>query len=159
MLIRLQARGARITDVVVETMNFQRGLARDERFKELSDKYGFAMREHLTNINKYDENIGVASMVTTFIKREVDIPYAPDDHTRDIADQFRHQLLRWRPGIRGSILRQDQVMAMWFPWIVWQQRRRTHPVSGATFKAHGLPWKPTNTGLLVPTGGSPLFGG
>jgi hypothetical protein len=159
VLLRLQARGGRVTDVVVEANNFQRGLARDERFKDLSDKYGFAMREHLTNISKYDEDIGVASMVSTFIKKEIDIPYAADDKTRAMADQYRHQLLRWRPGIKGNILRQDQVMATWFPWIVWQQRRRTHPISGASFNSGGLPWKPTNSGLLVPTTGSPLFGG
>jgi hypothetical protein len=159
MIIRLQARGGRITDVVVEANNFQRGLARDERFKDLSEKYGFAMREHLTNISKYDADIGVPSMVSTFLKREIDIPYAPEEATRDIANQYRHQLLRWRPGVKGNILRQDQVMASWFPWIVWQQRRRTHPISGASFTSSGLPWKPTNSGLLVPTTGSPLFGG
>lgn len=158
MIIRLKARNGRVSDVVVETNNFQRGLARDERFKDLSDKYGFAMRQHLTNINKYDSDIGVASMVTTFIKKEIDIPYAADEVTRDIAEAFKHQLLRWRPGIKGNILRQDQVMATWFPWILWQSRRRTHPLSGNTFRSAGLPWKPTEAGVLVPAG-SPFYGG
>lgn len=159
LILRLRARGARITDVVVETMNFQRGLARDERFKELGEKYGFAMREHLTNANKYDEDIGVASMPSSFIQKMVDIPYAPEEHTRSVADGLRNQLLRWRPGIKGSILRQDQVMTLWFVWILWQSRRRTHPASGTTFKTNGLPWKPTTTGLLIPAGSSPFFGG
>ena len=158
MIIRLQARGGRVSDVIVEANNFQRGLARDERFKDLSDKYGFAMREHLTNINKYDSDIGVASMVTTFIKKEFDIPYAADEITRDVADNFKHQLLRWRPGIKGNILRQDQVMATWFCWILWQSRRRTHPMTGTTFRSQGLPWAPTQTGLLLPAG-SPFYGG
>jgi len=160
MILRLMARGGRITDVVVETMNFQRGLARDQRFMELGEKYGFAKREHLTNNNKYDSDIGVASMVTSFIMRQVDIPYAADERTRDVADNFKHQLLRWRPGIKGNILRQDQVMAMWFVWILWQSRRRAHPEAGTTFRSGGLPWKPTeSSGLLVPAGASPFFGG
>ena len=98
-------------------------------------------------------------MPSSFIQRMINIPYAPDEHTRGVADAFKNQLLRWRPGIKGSILRQDQVMATWFVWILWQARRRSHPVSGSTFKSHGLPWKPTNTGLLIPVSGSPVFGG
>lgn len=159
VILRLRARGARVTDVIVETMNFQRGLARDERFKDLGAKYGFAMREHLTNANKYNEDIGVASMPSSFIQRHVNLPYDADEHTRSVTDALRNQLLRWRPGIKGSILRQDQVMSLWFVWIVWQSRRRTHPAAGSTFKSQGLPWKPTNTGLLIPTSSSPFFGG
>lgn len=160
MVQRMQAKGGHVTDVVVEAMNFQRGLARDERFRELSDRYGFQIREHLTGVNKYDADIGVPSMVSTFIKQEFDIAYGDDDRTRKMADELRNQLLRWRPGIKGNLLRQDQVMALWFVWIVWQSRRKAVDLASTNFRSHGLPWKPMNSGLLVPAGGgSPFFQG
>lgn len=111
MLNRLKQRGGRVTEVVVETMNFQRGLARMDKFKELSEKWGFSTREHLTGNNKYSEDIGVASMPSDFISKRIDIPYAPEAFTREVAHRFRDELLRWRPGIKGSLLRQDEVMA------------------------------------------------
>ena len=161
MVVGLHARGGQVTDLVIETMNFQRGLARDERLREMSERHGFGLREHLTGINKYDADIGVPSMVSTFLKKEMDIAYGDDERTRDVATSLRHQLLRWRPGIKGNILRQDQVMALWFVWILWQTRRRTVESAAPAFRTHGLPWKPMNSGLLVPAGagGSPFFRG
>lgn len=159
MLVNVRARGGHTTDVVIEAMNFQRGLARDERLKEMADRWGFASREHLTGSNKYDSDIGVPSMVSSFIKREIDIANGDDERTREIAAALRNQLLRWRPGARGTHLRQDQVMALWFVWILWQSRRKTVDTASTSFKAHALPWKPTNTGLLVPSNGSPFFKG
>jgi hypothetical protein len=159
MIGRMRALGGHVTDVVIEAMNFQRGLARDERLREMSDRYGFGLREHLTGVNKYDADIGVPSMVSTFLKREIDIPYGDDEWTRDVAAQFRNQLLRWRPGIKGNVLRQDQVMALWFVWILWQSRRKTVAEASSAFQSHGLPWQPMQSGLLVPTVGSPFFRG
>lgn len=160
LVVKYRALGGAVTDVVIESMNFQRGLARDERLRELSERHGFALREHLTGTNKYDPDIGVPSMVSSFLRREVDIAYDADTHTRDVADQLRDQLLRWRPGIKGAVLRQDQVMALWFVWIVWQSRRKMHLASSADIQMHGLPWKPMDTGLFVPaTGRSPFYQG
>jgi hypothetical protein len=159
MLINLKARKGHVSDVVIETMNFQRGLARDERLRDMSTRWGFAMREHLTGVNKYDADIGVPSMVSTFLKKEVDIAFGEDERTREIANELKNQLLRWRPGARGNVLRQDQVMALWFVWILWQSRRRTVEESSAAFTSHGLPWRPMNSGILVPTSGSPFFQG
>lgn len=160
MVLRMQGKGGMVTDVVIEAMNFQRGLARDERLRDLATRYGFQIREHLTGTNKYDADIGVPSMVSTFIKGEFDIAYGDDDRTRRMADTLREQLLRWRPGIKGNILRQDQVMALWFVWIVWQSRRKAVDYASTKFTSHGLPWTPMNSGLLVPAGGgSPFFRG
>lgn len=50
-------------------------------------------------------------------------------------------------------------MALWFVWILWQSRRKTAGQSSSSFRAHGLPWKPTTSGLVVPLSGSPFFKG
>lgn len=160
MVRSLKARGGLVTDVVIEAMNFQRGLSRDERLRELSERHGFAIREHLTGTNKYDADIGVPSMVSTFIRQEINIANGDHERTRDVAEELRRQLLRWRPGIKGNVLRQDQVMALWFVWILWQTRRKTVTDSSKNFRSHGLPWKPTNSGLMVPANGaSPFYRG
>ncbi|MGL4297493.1 MAG: LAGLIDADG family homing endonuclease [Candidatus Neomicrothrix subdominans] len=160
MVLEIQSRGGRVTDLVIESMNFQLGLARDERLRELSEKYGFAMREHLTGVNKYAEDIGVPSMATSFIRHQVDLPYGDDTYTRLLTDQFRDQLLKWRMFQKGAKLRQDQVMALWFAHIMWDTRRRQSTVNTESFKQNGLPWVKGNAGLIVPkSAGSPFYAG
>lgn len=158
MVLRMKGLGGNVTDVVIETMNFQRGLARDERLQEMANRYGFATREHLTGVNKYDPDIGVPSMSSTFIKKEIDLPWKADERTRQIVGEFREQHLRWKPGVKGNILRQDMVMSEWFVWILWMSRRRNHLAAGTNFKGSGLPWTPTQSGLLLPAGASPFYG-
>lgn len=144
---------ARVTDVVVESMNFQKGLARDERLLEMRDHYGFALREHLTGWNKYDEGIGVASMVTSFIKGEIELPWADDDYTRNEIGELIRQLKAWKPKARGNKLRQDRVMALWFVWILWRQRWKAADVdSPSDWRRQGVPWSGTRTGLIIPVG-------
>lgn len=144
---------ARVTDVVVEAMNFQRGLSRDERLMDMKSHYGFAVREHLTGLNKYDEDIGVASMVTSFIKGEIELPWADDDMTRNEIGELIRQLKAWKPKARGSKLRQDRVMALWFIWILWRNRWKSTDVADTAdgFKRH-VPWRGTQMGLIIPVG-------
>lgn len=146
--------GALVTDVVIEAKNFQAGLSRDERLEEMRIKYGFQVQEHLTGLNKYDENIGVASMATSFVKREIVLPDAPDDLTRDAVRELRKQLLMWRPLVKGTKLRQDQVMAMWFVWILWRNRRKGESTRNQLkgIKRHAMPFTPTSSGLILPVG-------
>lgn len=144
---------ARVTDVSIEAMNFQRGLSRDERLLEMAQHYGFATREHLTGWNKYDENIGIASMVTSFIKGEIELPWAEDDYTRHEIGELIRQLKAWRPKARGNKLRQDRVMALWFLWVLWRSRWKATPVVNAQASFdRAVPWQGTKTGLIVPTG-------
>jgi hypothetical protein len=149
--------GARVTDVIIEAKNFQAGLARDERLLDLKRKYGFRLSEHLTGINKYDENIGVPSMASSFSLGEIDLPGAADDATRHMMDQLKHQLLAWKPLARGTKLRQDQVMALWFGWILWMERRRSQRDETSDFNVGGLPFSRTQAGLIVPTGRGGLY--
>ncbi len=144
----------RVTDVVIETKNFQAGLARDERLLEMQQHYGFAMREHITGWNKYDESVGVASMCESFMRQEIVLPWAGDDYTRTEIGELCRQLKAWRPGARGSKLRQDRVMALWFVWILWRQRWK-QPVesnTSETWRVKGIPWSGTRTGLVIPLG-------
>lgn len=147
--------GGRVTDVVIESMVFQKGLARDERLQELSQWHGFACREHLTGWNKYDENIGVASMVSSFLSGEIVLPWADDDHTRTEVGELVRQLRAWKPGKRGSKLRQDRVMALWFVWILWRSRWKIPTASAANpdaWRRKGLPYSGTRSGLVLPIG-------
>jgi hypothetical protein len=144
----------RVTDVVIETKNFQAGLARDERLLEMQQHYGFAMREHITGWNKYDESVGVASMCESFMRQEIVLPWAGDDYTRTEIGELCRQLKAWRPGARGSKLRQDRVMALWFVWILWRQRWK-QPIetnTSETWRVKGIPWSGTRTGLVIPLG-------
>jgi hypothetical protein len=135
-----------ITNVIIETMAFQKGLVQDERLKRIQKRFGFQVHEHLTGLNKYDENIGVPSMVTNFLREEIDLPYAADPATRRVTEEFARQLYAWRPKARGTKLRQDQVMAFWFVWIFWREQVRRFEVERTMTDvpaARGLPWKPT----------------
>lgn len=145
-----------VTDVVIEAMNFQRGLSRDERLEEMRRRYGFSVREHLTGANKYDANIGVPSMVTSFVKREIVLPWADDDMTRAQIGELVGQMYRWRPYERGNKLRQDMLMALWFGWILWRSRWKQRPdVQPAGFQRRNMPWRPTRSGLILPVGARP----
>ena len=140
-VLQCMRNGASVSDVVIEAMVFQKGLSRDERLIEMTHQYGFRVREHLTGVNKYNETIGVPSMALSFMRGEIDIPYADDKSTRHMVDQLIRQLKAWRPLKRGTRLRQDQVMALWFIWILWRQRKQTFEVDTSQFNFKGLPWK------------------
>ncbi len=144
-ILRCMKNGSTVSDVVIEAMVFQKGLSRDERLIEMTDKYGFRVREHLTGVNKYDETIGVPSMALSFMREEIEIPYADDPSTRHQADQLIRQLKSWRPLKRGTKLRQDQVMALWFIWILWRQRKQAFDVDSSQFKFKALPWSKSKT--------------
>lgn len=153
-VLRRFAYTGHITDVVVETMNFQKGLANDERFKELEVKWGFSKRPHLTGNNKYDEDIGIPSMVSSFIKGEIVLPWAPDTRTRYEIGELVRQLKAWKPGQRGSKFRMDRVMALWFIWILWRERYKSRALERgpAMFKRQGLPYPSIGSGLILPPG-------
>jgi hypothetical protein len=155
---RMQLSGARVSDVVVESKNFQAGLARDERLIDMRDHYGFALREHLTGWNKYDADIGVPSMVSSFMSKEIVLPWHDDPLTRAEIGEMIVQLKAWKPGARGNKLRQDRVMALWFVWILWRQRWKSDAAArGKTdgWRRQGVPWRQAQSGLVLPPGVRP----
>ena len=96
-------------------------------------------------MNKYDETIGIPSMELSFMSGEIEIPYAEDAPTRHQADELIRQLKSWRPLARGTHLRQDRVMALWFIWILWRQRRAAFQVDTSQFNYKGLPYSKTRS--------------
>lgn len=148
-IVRYQRNGTSITDVVIEAMNFQKGLANDQRLREMSEFYGFRITPHLTGVNKYDENIGVPSMALSFLRRDIVLPWADDDQTRDHVGSLEQELISWRPKERGSRLRQDLVMALWFMWILWRGRGTAAAADADQFRFKGSPYQLTKSGLAV----------
>ena len=152
MVLRLHGDGIAVTDVVIEANAFQKGLCSDRQLLNMQDRFGFAIRSHLTGDNKYDEEIGVASMARDCRLGMVEIPYADDTYTRYVSDELIDQLKRWRPHIKGARLKQDRLMALWFGWILWRERRGSEHFNPDQFSFSGMPYRPTNTGLIVPLG-------
>ena len=145
-----------VTDVVIEDKNFQLGLKNDERMQDMASNYGFSIRGHMTGWNKYDADIGVASMATSFIKNEIVLPWADDQMTRHEIGEMKRQLYAWKPGARGNKLRQDRVMALWFVWTLWRNRHKSlqglgnHDSGG--WKRQTGTWTMSDRGLIVPQG-------
>lgn len=150
MLWRMKSAGLRVSDVVIETMAFQKGLATDDGLRELRSTWGFAVREHLTGVNKYDENIGIPTMVNDYRTGKLDLPGADDPNTRSIMDETLRQHKAWRPLARGNRLRQDRVMGIWFGWILWRERAQTLNTSSSQFNFKAMPFQPTSGGLFIP---------
>lgn len=144
----------RVTDVVIEDKNFQLGLKNDERMTEMSRRHGFQLRGHTTGWNKYDPDIGVASMATAFIKGEIILPWADDSLTQHEIGELKRQLYAWKPGVKGNKLRQDRVMALWFVWMLWQSRRKSLAGVGSStesgFRRQTVGWRVNERGLIVP---------
>lgn len=128
----------KVAHLVIEAMNFQRGLARDERLVQLRTKHAFTMGEHMTNVNKYDQNIGIASMAGDWEAGNIVLPYGDDERTRRDVDETCRQLKAWKPLVRGNKVRMDRVMTMWFAWIWWQSKRTTLEAEPIKWRRHGL---------------------
>ena len=151
----VMAHGGVVTEVIIETMNFQKGLANDERLTEYAATYGFNIQPHLTGHNKIDESIGIPSMATTFRKGEFQFPWADDEESRWTSGELIRQLGAWKQGKSGKVLRQDQVMCLWFGWLKWLEMSKGEDTENQEIEGvqmAGLPWAPTNSGLIVPVG-------
>jgi hypothetical protein len=158
---RMLAIGMNPTTLVIESMAFQKGLMEDEAFIELARKYGLRLESHETGLNKYDEDIGMASLASSVENGSIDIPWG-DEKSEFMSEQLIAQFRAWKPikdritgkikFQRGNQLRQDQLMALWFGWIWWTSLRTagTDKQASQSFNMGGLPFTPTSTGLLVP---------
>lgn len=133
----------RFTELVVEKNSQQRGIARDDRLKELAKTFGFKITEHETGQNKWDFIFGVGAMAGSFIKGEIRFPDATKA-CRKSMEHLRTELLAWRPNVDPKLLRQDLVMALWFTWLGWMRKRKKQKREDAdpSWRMGGTPWRP-----------------
>lgn len=103
--------GVRIDHLVIEDKYLGTGLLTDEAFTELARKHGCVLSGHRTGNNKIDDDLGVAAMARSFRSREIVLPNADEEHTQRYRAMLDAELHAWRPGISGTKLRQDLVMA------------------------------------------------
>lgn len=143
ILVRIErlARQHGFDDLIVETNAYQRGLVHDERMLELSRRYGFRVRPHQTHHNKNDADLGVARMASSFVREEIRWPGTPD--ARDRLKPMFEQFTNWRPDTPTKRRVQDLVMAHWFAWLFWQERRNL-------LNAQAAPLLRTNRALPYP---------
>lgn len=131
--------------LAIEDKAFQKGLLDDAALHELQKQHGFTVGGHQTGINKYDENIGVPAMARDFLRGVIDLPGADDPETIRFRTMLDDELVRWRPFKKGTELKQDMVMALWFAWLWWSKFRSglSTRTNNPGIQAPGLPWKPT----------------
>lgn len=116
-----------VNEWVIEEQNFSGFLIHDPAINEYLASRGVRMTGHYTGKNKLDPDYGVASMAGLFgstrrinegAGREVhngdNLISLPDPKSSRGVDTLIEELHTWVPGIRGSKLRQDGPMALWF---------------------------------------------
>lgn len=116
--------------VIVESNAFQLFLTQDEEIRSFLATRGIAYRPHYTGNNKQDPEFGVASMAPLFgskVNRDGQVAQKhagdnlielPDASRTEHIKKLIEQLVIWQPGKRGSKLKMDAVMALWFCEIV-----------------------------------------
>jgi hypothetical protein len=139
--------------VVIETVAYQRALARDDRLAALGRKYGFLVHAHNTDRVKADPIMGVAAMASSFIREEVTFPYegGPGSISATRIDPILAEFRSWRPNIPTKLLTQDFVMSSWFAWKFIMEQRHAMGMSTDAWSRNGLPWRRTPTqGIFAP---------
>ncbi len=126
-----------VGEIVIESNNIQRGIARDSRIMEMKDRLGFSIVEHATGVNKFDPKIGVASMALAFTRGEITIAYGDQDTVAKM-EQLFDELRKWRFDVPAKQLRQDMVMALWFVYLRWLKKRDLLGYTQQGWKRPGL---------------------
>lgn len=142
----------KVDEWVIEEQGFQGFLVHDPEINRWLQTRGVRMVGHYSGSNKTDPDFGVASVATLFgsvrrindgAGREVfngdNLIDLPDPDKSQGIKTLIEELLTWIPGKRGSKLRQDGPMALWF----FETRARVYlglNVSGSQQKYVRLPF-------------------
>jgi hypothetical protein len=101
----------------VEINAHQKGYALDSDLIQWLAQYGCALKPHFTGKNKWDTNLGVASMSTFFgtsrdgkFQNDNSIEF-PSTEGSEGMKSLLQQLMTWKPNTKGKT---DCVMALWF---------------------------------------------
>jgi hypothetical protein len=159
MALETQVMRHRPLHVIIERTAMQRGIARDQRLRDMATKYGFFVVEHETAGTKSDAVLGVGSMAGGFLRKEISLA-AGDDIAKARLSPLRAELRAWRPGIATRFLKQDTVMSLWFGWRWWMQMRASMTAPTDAFKTGRMPYKPIGQGAMPSHGMTrPAWGG
>lgn len=144
-LVERKAKAWKPSMLIIEAMAFQKAIAGDERMIKLSQKYGFSIIPHTTGNNKHDESFGVSSMATSIRAGELSIPWGSEE-CEAIFQPLLDEMEKWKPHIRGTKLRQDRIMSLWFLHLYWLGVRNVFEFEKKkdAFKRASLPWRPTS---------------
>lgn len=126
-----------VTDVVIESNAFQKGMLQDERSLEIRRRYGVNVIPHQTRIDKNDPEIGVPQMAMAMRRREIDFPAMDEVSTKHFAKLYE-QFYSYRAFVKGSKLEMDQLMTYWFLWRRWRGQKRVQRVDTSSFDFRGL---------------------
>lgn len=159
MLEKWGTGGCQFTHLVIEDKAFQRGLLRDDSFRDLAVRYGLQIVPYSTGSEKNDPNIGIPSLAAALDPEapRIVFPGAEDKATEEFMRHVRSQFSKWRPKVRGNVLTQDYVIVVWFAFLRWRKMRAyldqlaspgpspfgpQKPVA-LQFKTRGLPYDTT----------------
>lgn len=142
----------RVSQIIMEDKAFQKGLLNDESLLRLRERWGFQITGHQTGSTKNDEDFGVASMAAGFLRGEIILPAATDPQTKAFRDALDAELKAWRPRKRGTQLRQDLVMSLWFLWLLWRMRRDHVTLGPSNWDTGAVPFNTKVPQLIVPVG-------
>lgn len=142
----------RVSQVIMEDKAFQKGLLNDESLMRLRERYGFQITGHNTGATKNDEDFGVASMAAGFLRGEIILPGSDDPQTVRFREALDAELKAWRPRRKGTQLKQDMVMSLWFLWLLWRRRREFVTLGPSKWDTGAVPFNTKTPELIVPVG-------
>lgn len=151
----------KVRTLVVEHKAFQKAISHDPSILKLQTDYGLTLTEHETGDNKNDPAIGITGMVYSMYQAQIVFPAATDPITTQRIGPAVAEFRAWRPNKRGNKLKQDRVMAFWFGWLLWLDRRHTLIESSeqggrSQFAGGGVPWGAMPKVALLAGKGSPM---
>lgn len=126
-LIRRVTEEYGVNEWVIEEQGFQGFLVHDPEINQWLASRGVRMSGHYSGRNKTDPDFGVASLAGLFgstrrindgagrvVHNGDHLIHLPDPDSSQGVKTLIEELLTWVPGVRGSKLRQDGPMALWF---------------------------------------------
>ena len=121
---------------VIENNTLQKGYLTDDAFIALRDEMKFHAVGHHTGENKTDQQLGIPAMMNAIVRGEIRFPKIGPNDTA-FATLF-DQLMAWREDIPTKRLVQDQVMSLWFCYLLWRKLRMALTQDAGAWKRPGL---------------------
>lgn len=126
-----------VTDVIIESNAFQKGMLMDERSMEMRRRFGVNVVPHQTRMDKNDPEVGIPQMAMAMNRREIDFPAQDDASMKQFAELYE-QFFNYRAFVKGSKLTMDQVMVSWFLWRRFRAQKQEARTDTSAFDYRGL---------------------